>query len=147
MVQATQKTAPTHLKVPPHNFEAEQAILGGILINNDAINQVVDILGPSDFYREAHEAIFEGMIRLYNDSEPIDIITISQALARKELLEKAGGTDYLAFLAEAVSTSAGIAYHARIVKDFSVRRRLISQCSSISQSCFQDEKEAEELAA
>jgi len=115
------------------------------LINNDALNQVVDILSPSDFYREAHEALFEGMIKLYNDSEPIDIITISQVLARKELLEKAGGTDYLASLAEAVSTSAGIAYHARIVKDFSVRRRLISQCSNISQSCFQDEKEAEEL--
>jgi len=145
MPQATQKTAPTHLKVPPHNLEAEQAILGGILINNDALNQVVDILTPSDFYRDAHEAVFEGMIKLYNDSEPIDIITISQVLARKELLEKAGGTDYLASLAEAVSTSAGIAYHARIVKDFSVRRRLISQCSNISQSCFQDEKEAEEL--
>ena len=145
MPQATQKTAPTHLKVPPHNLEAEQAILGGILINNDALNQVVDILTPSDFYRDAHEAVFEGMIKLYNDSEPIDIITISQVLARKELLEKAGGTDYLASLAEAVSTSAGIAYHARIVKDFSVRRRLIIQCSNISQSCFQDEKEAEEL--
>ncbi len=145
MPQATQKTAPTHLKVPPHNLEAEQAILGGILINNDALNQVVDILSPSDFYRDAHAAVFEGMIKLYNDSEPIDIITISQVLARKELLEKAGGTDYLASLAEAVSTSAGIAYHARIVKDFSVRRRLISQCSNISQSCFQDEKEAEEL--
>jgi replicative DNA helicase len=145
MPQATQKTAPTHLKVPPHNLEAEQAILGGILINNDALHQVVDILVPGDFYREAHEAVFEGMIKLYHDSEPIDIITISQALARKELLEKAGGTDYLASLAEAVSTSAGIAYHARIVKDFSVRRSLISQCSNISQSCFQDEKEAEEL--
>ena len=115
------------------------------MINNDALNQVVDILTPSDFYRDAHEAVFEGMIKLYNDSEPIDIITISQVLARKELLEKAGGTDYLASLAEAVSTSAGIAYHARIVKDFSVRRRLIIQCSNISQSCFQDEKEAEEL--
>ena len=115
------------------------------MINNDALNQVVDILSPSDFYREAHEAVFEGMIKLYNDSEPIDIITISQILSRKELLEKAGGTDYLASLAEAVSTSAGIAYHARIVKDFSVRRSLIGQCSNIAQSCFQDDKEAEEL--
>ena len=58
MPQATQKTAPTHLKVPPHNLEAEQAILGGVLINNDALNQVVDILAPNDFYREAHEAVF-----------------------------------------------------------------------------------------
>ncbi|MCP4665559.1 MAG: replicative DNA helicase [Deltaproteobacteria bacterium] len=145
MPQVIQKKAPTHLKVPPHNLEAEQAILGGILINNDALNQIMDILSPDDFYREAHAALFEGMAKLYNDSEPIDIITLSQALARKELLEKAGGTDYLASLVEAVSTSAGIAYHAQIVKDYSVRRKLISQCSNISESCFQDGKEAGEL--
>ena len=145
MAQAIEKTAPTYLKVPPHNMEAEQAILGGVLINNDAMNQVMDILSSDDFYREAHIALFEGMVDLYNNSEPIDIITLSQYLTRKDLLEKAGGGEYMATLVEAVSTSAGTAYHAQIVKDLSVRRRLIARCSSISESCFQNLEETDDL--
>jgi replicative DNA helicase len=145
MAQAREKSAPTYLKVPPHNREAEQAILGGVLINNDAMNQVMDILCSEDFYREAHSALFEGMVELYNNGEPIDIITLSQYLTRKNLLENAGGAEYMASLVEAVSTSAGIAYHAQIVKDLSIRRRLISRCSSISESCFQNLEETDDL--
>jgi len=145
MPQAREKATPAYLKVPPHNIEAEEAILGGILINNDAMNQVIDILSAEDFYREANTHIFEGMIELYNQGEPIDIITLSQFLTRKKLVEKAGGPDYPASLAEAVSTSAGIAYHAEIVKSLSVRRKLIGQCSSISEACFQDWESTEDL--
>ena len=82
---------------------------------------------------------------MYDSSEPIDIITLTQNLSRKDLLEKTGGTDYLASLVEAVSTSAGIAYHAQIIKDFSVRRKLISECSSISEACFQTTEDTEDL--
>ena len=145
MPQAKEKAASSYLKVPPHNIEAEQAILGGILMNNDAMNQVMDVLSPDDFYREAHMSLFEGMVNLYNRGEPVDIITLSQLIAKKDLLEKAGGTDYLASLAEAVLTSAGIAYHAVIVKDLSVRRKLIAQCSAISDSCFQEWEKTEDL--
>lgn len=140
-----EKVAPSYLKVPPHNIEAEQAILGGILMNNDAMNQVLDILSADDFYREAHMVFFEAMIELYNHNEPIDVITLSQLLIKKSLLEKAGGKDYLASLVEAVSTSAAVAYHAQIVKDLSVRRKLIGQCSTISESCFQDWERTEDL--
>ncbi len=104
MAQPKGKIAPSYLKVPPHNTDAEQAILGGILINNDAMNQVMDILSPDDFYREANMSLFEGMVELYNYGGPIDIITLSQYLTKKDLLEKAGGTDYPASLVEAVST-------------------------------------------
>jgi replicative DNA helicase len=145
MAQPKEKTAPTQLKVPPHNLEAEQAILGGILMNNDAMNQVMDILSPDDFYREAHISLFEGMAELYNLSEPIDMITLSQFLTKKNLLEKAGGTDYLVSLVESVSISAGITYHAEIVKGLSIRRKLIGQCSVIAESCFQDWGETEDL--
>jgi replicative DNA helicase len=145
MPQAREKIAPSYLKVPPHNIEAEQAILGGILINNEAMNQIMDILTPDDFYREAHTALFEGMVELYNNGEPIDGITISQLLTRKNFFDKAGGKDYLFSLAEAVSTSAGIAYHARIVKDHSVRRRLINECAKISESCFRSSEETDDL--
>ncbi len=145
MPQAKEKTAPTYLKVPPHNIEAEQAILGGVLINNDSMNQIMDILSADDFYREAHMSIFEGMVYLYNHGEPIDIITLSRFLTRKNLLERIGGSDYLPSIVEAVSTSAGIAYHAQIIKDLSVRRKLISQCSTISEACFQEWEETEGL--
>jgi replicative DNA helicase len=136
---------PTHLKIPPHNLEAEQAILGGILINNEAMHQVMDILIPDDFYREANGILFEGMVGLYNRGEPIDIITLSDHLGRMKAADKVGGTDYLASLVEAVSTSAGASYHAEIVKNLSVRRRLINQCAAISESCFQEWERTEDL--
>jgi len=145
MPQPKEKPPVSYLKVPPHNVEAEQAILGGILINNDAMNQVVDILSADDFYREAHVALFEGMARLYQRGDPIDIITLSEILTQKKALEKVGGTEYLALLVQAVSTSAGIAYHAEIVRNLAVRRRLISQCSVISELCFQDQEGTADL--
>ena len=145
MAQAREKIIPASIKVPPQNMEAEQAILAGILINNDAMNQIMDILSADDFYREAHMHLFEGMIALYNDNEPIDLITLPHHLTQKNLLEKAGGTDYLASLVDAVSTSAGIVYHAEIVRDLSVRRKLITQCSVISESCFQSWQQTDEL--
>lgn len=135
----------SNLKVPPHNLEAEQAVLGGVLLNNDAMNQLMDILSPDDFYREAHSTIFDGMVHLYNESEPIDVITLSETLTRKSQLEKIGGIDYLAVLVQSVSTSAGIVYHAEIIRASSVRRQLISECSNISELCFQEQEDAEGL--
>jgi replicative DNA helicase len=132
-------------KVPPHNLEAEQAVLGGILINDDSFNHVADILSDEDFYRESHAAIFRAMVTLYNRDERIDVITLSQALRESSGLEKAGGTDYLGSLAEATSTSAGILYHAEIVKDLSIRRGLITQCARISEVCFQGTNNTEDV--
>ncbi len=145
MPQASEKSAPSYLKVPPHNLDAETAILGGILINNEAMNQIVDIIDSDDFYREGNMHVFEGMVDLYNRGDPIDIITLTQLLAKKKLQEKSGGRDYPATLAESVSTSAGITYHAEIVKSLSIRRKLIGQCSTISESCFQDWESTEDL--
>ena len=145
MAQAKEKVASTAIKVPPHHMEAEQAILGGILVNNDAMNQIMDILSAECFYREAHMHIFQGMVELYNNNEPIDLITLSQHLTEKKALEKSGGMDYLASLADAVSTSAGIVYHAEIVHDLFVRRQLLTQCSTISESCLQDWQATDEL--
>jgi replicative DNA helicase len=145
MNQAKEKAAPSSVKVPPHNMEAEQSILGGVLINNEAMNQIMDILTPECFYREAHILIFRGMIGLYNNNEPIDLITLSQHLTQTNNLDKAGGVEYLTSLVEAVSTSAGIEYHADIVHDRYVRRKLLSECSTISESCLQNWHTTEEL--
>lgn len=145
MAHVKEKVPSAAIKVPPQNIEAEQAVLAGVLINNDAMNQIVDVLSPDDFYREAHTYLYEGMRELYNNSEPIDLITLSQYLKEKNALDKAGGTDYLTSLVDAVSTSAGILFHAQIVRDLSVRRKLISQCSVISDACFQNWQPTEEL--
>ncbi|RJR20570.1 MAG: replicative DNA helicase [Desulfobacteraceae bacterium] len=136
---------PPLLKVPPHNLEAEQAILGGILLNNDAIIQILEIISADDFYREVNGVIFGCMAKLFEQGEPIDVITLAQALSEKGHLEAAGGTDYLVALAESVSTSAGIAFHAQIVRNLSVKRKLITQCSNISESCFREWEKTEDL--
>lgn len=145
MNQAKERVAPPSAKVPPHNLEAEQSILGGVLINNDAMNEIMDILSPESFYREAHGVIFQGMIDLYNNSEPIDLITLSQRLTEKNQIDKAGGMEFLTSLVEAVSTSAGIEFHADIVHDRYVRRKLLSECSTISESCLQNWNTTAEL--
>jgi len=145
MPKKKEDTAYSPYKVPPHNLDAEQAIVGGILINNDALNQVVDILSGEDFYKEAHTLIYEGMLTLYNRDDPVDVITLSQVLKEKGALDKIGGTEYLASLAEATATSAGILYHAEIVKDLSTRRNLIRQCSHISEVCFQPGNDTEDI--
>lgn len=145
MQQAQPQVVPSALKVPPHNLEAEQAILGSVLINNDALNQIMDILSEADFYREEHTSFYQGMIHLYNNNEPVDLITLSHYLRGKNLLDKTGGLDYLTSLAESVSTSAGVQYYAQIVRDLSIRRRLIRECSIISDSCFQNMLETDEL--
>ena len=132
-------------KVPPHNLEAKQTILGGVLINNDALNQVVDILSSEDFYREAHAHIYDGMLSLYNRDDPVDLVTLSQMLKERNVLDKVGGTDYLASLAEATSTSAGIIHHAKIVKDLSTRRSLIVECARISEACFEFANDTDEV--
>jgi replicative DNA helicase len=145
MASKKEKTGHSPYKVPPHNLEAEQAVLGGVLINNDALNQVVDVLSSEDFYREAHALIFDGMLALYNRDDPVDLITLPQVLKEKGVLDKVGGTDYLVSLAEGTSTSAGIMYHSEIVRDLSTRRDLIKQCSHISEVCFEYTNDTQEI--
>jgi len=145
MPKAKVKHISEQLKLPPHNIEAEQAILAGILINNEAINHVIDLLSPEDFYRDSHRYIYESMLELFHSDDSIDLITLSQLLDSKKLLDKVGGKEYLISLVEAVSTSAGMLHYARIVKDLSIRRKLINQCSIISDSCFHGLHETEEL--
>jgi len=145
MARAKDKNVTPPTKIPPHNIDAEQAVLGGVLINNEALNSLMDILTPRDFYREAHASLYEGMLELYTLGEPIDVITLSRTIAKKGLTEKTGGNEYLASLVDAVSTSAGIVHHASIIKDLSVRRKLIAQCSTISDSCFKEWGETDAL--
>src|SRR5690554_3475611 len=104
-------------RVPPHNLEAEQAVLGAILLENDALISAVELVGPEDFYRAAHQRIFETMVRLSEEAEPIDLITLSTRLKDQGLLEEVGGIGYLTELANSVPTAANVAYYAQIIEE------------------------------
>ncbi len=132
-------------KLPPQSLEAEMSILGGILIDNDAINRVLEMLGPEDFYRENHRKIFTAMMRLSDQREPCDLITMTDMLRKQGELEEAGGAAYLATLVDYVPTAANIAYYCRIVKEKSVNRRLISVATEIATRGYDEESDVNEL--
>jgi replicative DNA helicase len=118
-------------KLPPQNIEAEQSVLGGILIENEAINKVIEILTPEDFYRDAHRRIFEALIILSERDEPSDLITLTNELQKKKELDLIGGASYLASLIDSVPTAANIEYYAKIVKEKAVLRKLINASTEI----------------
>lgn len=118
-------------KLPPQNIEAEQMVLGAVLIENDSINKVVDVLSSEDFYKEAHRRIFSVMLDMFEARETIDLVTLSDALKGKGGLETVGGASYLAYLVSLVPTAANIKNHARIVREKSILRRLIHTATDI----------------
>jgi len=132
-------------KVPPHSLEAEQSVLGGIIIDNEAMNRVLELLRPGDFYKEAHQRIFGAMISLFERGEPLDLITLTNELNRSKDLERIGGATYLAQLADAVPTAANIAYYAKIVKEKALLRRLIAAATDIVTECYREGQDIEEL--
>jgi len=118
-------------KVPPQNLEAEQSILGGILLDNVAINSVLEILEADDFYSEAHRKILLAIIELSEKSEPSDLITLSSILRDKKQLEGIGGESYLASLVDTVPSAANIGYYSKIVKEKAILRKLIGAATEI----------------
>jgi replicative DNA helicase len=132
-------------KLPPQSIEAEMSILGGILLENDAINRVLDVLVPDDFYRESHRKIMRAMIDLNEHREPCDLITLTTILKRKGELEEVGGGAYLATLVDFVPTAANIAYYSRIVKEKAIARNLIHAATEIVTDGYDDQAEIEEL--
>ncbi|HEY3150521.1 MAG TPA: replicative DNA helicase [Candidatus Binatia bacterium] len=132
-------------KVPPQNLEAESSVLGGVLLENDAINQVLELLKPEDFYRESHRKIFRAMTEITDRNEPVDLITLSEFLKSKNELEAVGGTAYLASLADFVPTAANISYYARIVREKGILRSLISTATEIATRGYEEQGNVEEF--
>jgi replicative DNA helicase len=132
-------------KVPPQNLEAESSVLGGILLENDAINQVLELLRVEDFYREAHRKIFRAMIEITDRIEPVDLITLSEFLKGKNELDSVGGTAYLASLADFVPTAANISYYARIVREKAILRSLIHTATEIATRGYEEQGNVEEF--
>ncbi len=132
-------------KVPPQNPEAEQSVLGSILIDKNSILKVADILTPKDFYSPAHEIIFENIIELYEKRQPIDILSLTNKLKEKDLLKDIGGPSYLAELTNQVATASHVDHFATIVKEKKVLRDLIRASAEITEDAFEPTKEVEEL--
>jgi replicative DNA helicase len=132
-------------KLPPQNVEAEQSILGGILIENEALHKVMEILTVDDFYRDAHQMIFNAMLDLLERGEPADLITLMNELRKLNQLDSIGGASYLASLTDSVPTAANIEYYAKIVKEKAILRKLIQTSTEIITKSYEDREDVEEL--
>lgn len=119
-------------RVPPQNIEAEQAVLGAMLIDKEAIAKATEVLSADDFYREAHRVIFSAMLELYNKNEAVDMVTVTEILKRDNKLEDIGGIAYITSLANVVLTAANVKYHADIVAEKSVLRQLVRVSTEIA---------------
>ena len=137
--------APPKDRTLPHNPEAERTVLGAILVDNQAFNSAAEILHREDFYREAHRRIFEAMAALAERSQPIDLVTLKDELARQSALEAVGGAAYLAGLVDGVPRITSVEHWSRIIKEKSVLRNLIHAGNRIVHSCYEGEDEAAAL--
>lgn len=125
------------LRTPPHSIEAEQSVLGGLLLDNAAWDRIADLLGPEDFYRFDHRLIFQHIARLINASRPADVITVYESLSGIGKADEVGGLSYLNALAQNTPSAANIRHYAQIVRDRSVLRRLITVSDEIAGLAFQ----------
>jgi replicative DNA helicase len=132
-------------KVPPQSLEAEQSVLGAILLENEALIKAIEFLQVDDFYREDHRQIYGAMIGLYEKNIPVDQITLSEHLTRKNNLAEVGGLSYIAELAEKIPTAANIEYYAKIVRQKAILRNLIVSATSIVAKATAGEEEIEDI--
>ena len=132
-------------RVMPHNLEAEQSTLGGMLLSQEAVAEVFEMVSPVDFYAPKHELIFNAVLSLFGKGEPTDVIAVSDELNKQGNLLKAGGADYLHSLTSYVPTAANASYYAKIVADKAILRRLIEAGTRIAQAGYDSQGEVEDL--
>lgn len=132
-------------KVPPQNIEAEQSILGSILIDNDILYDVMDVISDGDFYREAHRKIYGGILALFEKNEPIDLITLTNVLKEQNQLDAVGGAAYLAELVDQVPVAVNAVQYARIVREKAILRNLITTTSHIAGRCYENSGDVDEV--
>jgi replicative DNA helicase len=138
-----ERRAPETGRVPPHSIDAERAVLGGILLDNAAMNTVLEMLGPDDFYSVGHQEMFKTMSELFARGEPLDTVTLRAGLVNRGKLAVAGGDEYLLSLTNTIPTVANIEAHARIVREKAVVRRLILACHETAARGYGDYGEIE----
>ncbi|MBE3092305.1 MAG: replicative DNA helicase, partial [Chloroflexi bacterium] len=127
---------------PPQNISAEQAALGSMLLQEDAILHGVDILRPEDFYQKSHQNIFKCILELFEKSRGVDLVTLTEELNRKNLLEEIGGVTYLTNLINSVPTAANIEHYIKIIEEKSILRNLINNATKIVSMGYEEKEDA-----
>lgn len=136
---------PSLQKLPPQSIEAEEAVLSAILIDNGTLLDVLEIVSPDDFYRSAHKQIFITIKELFSKNEPVDLVTIVNALRDKGRLDEIGGASYLSFLVDSVPMAIDPPHYAKIIRDKSALRRLIAQSNEIIRRCYENSGELDRV--
>jgi len=131
--------------LPPQNIDAEQAVLGTILLQEHSILKVAEILSPEDFYRDAHKTIYRAMLDLFERREPHDLITVTDLLASRNKLEEVGGAAYLASLTDLIPFSGPLVHHAELIRKKSILRQLIQTSSEVAARCYEDQDDIDAL--
>jgi replicative DNA helicase len=142
---AERETRARSEKIPPQAVDVEQAVLGAMLLNKDAIGKAIEIIDKDCFYRDDHQKIFDVLVHLYDENEPVDIITVCEELASRKHLDEVGGRMYLLELTEKIGTTANIEYHCNIVLEKSTLRRLINTSTQIVSQCYDVSEEVDDL--
>jgi replicative DNA helicase len=124
------------LKLPPHSLEAEQSVLGGLMLDNEAADRIGDAVRADDFYSDAHRIVYRHITQLIADGKPADVVTVSEALSSTKKLDYVGGLAYLGALAQNVPTAANIRHYANIVRERSILRQLAATATEIAESAF-----------
>ncbi len=132
-------------RLPPQNVEAEQSIVGAILIDNDALPKALEIIDAGDFYKLSHKKIFNAMTELFEKNEPIDIITLTDELKKREELDAIGGISYLSALVNMIPTAANVRYHSHIVREKALLRGLLHSANDIAGKVYEENLDAEDL--
>jgi replicative DNA helicase len=125
-----------NLKLPPQDLEAEQSVLGSLLIDKEAVYSIADLLDPEDFYKTANAEIYKAILRLWNKQEPVDILSVTSELKRENKIKETGGAGYLAELVESVPTASHVTHYAKIVKEKKILRDLISASQRITEEAL-----------
>lgn len=134
-------------RVPPQNIEAEQAVLGAVLLEREALYSAAEIVVPEDFYRQSHQRLFRVMLDLAERGEPVDLVTITAELKDRQLLEEVGGVTYLTDLANAVPSAANVEYYAHIIEEKALLRKLIQTATHIASKGYAETEDVSEIIA
>jgi replicative DNA helicase len=139
------KSQNENLRLPPQNIEAERSVLGSLMLDKDAIIKVANLVRQGDFYKEKHNIIYEAMIELYENREPIDVLSLSNRLEEKKQLEKIEGSSYLTELVNTVPSSSNVTHYAKVVQKKSTLRKLISSANEILELGYREEEDVEKI--
>jgi replicative DNA helicase len=143
-MEATKSIIQSH-RIPPHSKEAEQSVLGSVLQKEGVLARILDFLSGEDFYFASHKTIFKAMVALFDKNEPLDLITVSNYLKKENSLEEAGGAAFLASLTDLVPLASNVVYYAKIVREKSILRQLISTTTDIAGRCYEEQDDIENL--